>query len=136
MKTKKKHSISYVCLHCRCDHILDLFILTIMKVIIFPQQIILFSVNSLTGNPKLLGLLLHKWINILSNCHSTLKRKKNVAAHTGSRTVDPEIKSLMLYRLSYAGYILCSANLLSLYLIRQECKNTHAFYILSQGFIK
>ncbi len=31
--------------------------------------------------------------------------KKNVEAHVGTRTLDPQIKSLMLYRLSYAGYM-------------------------------
>lgn len=33
------------------------------------------------------------------------QNKKNVAAHVGTRTLDPQIKSLMLYRLSYAGYM-------------------------------
>ena len=56
-ENKEKHAIFYVCLNCRCDHILDLFILTIMKAIIFPPKIILFSVNSLTEKKKLLGLL-------------------------------------------------------------------------------
>jgi hypothetical protein len=43
---------------------LDLFILTITKAIIFPQKIILLSVNSLTGKkPKLLELLLHFFTN-------------------------------------------------------------------------
>ena len=35
----------------------------------------------------------------------TIKFAKNTAAHVGTRTLDPQIKSLMLYRLSYAGYI-------------------------------
>ena len=43
---------------------------------------------------------------------------KNVIAHVGTRTLDPQIKSLMLYRLSYAGwrvkrvclkYLLCTS---------------------------
>jgi hypothetical protein len=45
--------------------------------------------------------LLHKWINILNiKLSFHIETKKNVASHIGLHTLDPEIKSLMLYRLS------------------------------------
>lgn len=44
-------------------------------------------------------------LNIKLSFNIETKIKKNVAAHVGTRTLDPQIKSLMLYRLSYAGYM-------------------------------
>jgi hypothetical protein len=43
----------------------------------------------------------------ITRTHSTktIRFAKNTAAHVGTRTLDPQIKSLMLYRLSYAGYL-------------------------------
>ena len=68
-----------------------------MKAIIFPQNIILLT-GKKTKNTWTFATLLHKWINII-NIKLTfhIETKKNVAAHIGPRTLDPEIKSLILY---------------------------------------
>ena len=65
------------------NNILDLFILTIMNAVVFPQKIILFSVNSLTGEKTTwtFATLLHKWINILNiklSFHIETKIKKKM----------------------------------------------------------
>ena len=62
------------------------------------KAIILFSVNTLTGKKTwTFATLLHKWINIINiELSFHIETKKNVAAHRGARTLDPEIKSLAL----------------------------------------
>ena len=40
---------------------------------------------------------------IKSICRKEKKKEKINSARTGTRTLDPQIKSLMLYRLSYPG---------------------------------
>ena len=66
-----------------------------MKAIIFPQKIILFSVNPLTGKKKqkkttcTFATLLHKWINIINiklSFHIETKKKCS-CPHRASKTL-------------------------------------------------
>jgi hypothetical protein len=55
-----------------------------------------------TNNSKLACIAIWLWetISILSAVYQKKRKRKNMLAQRGARTHDPEIKSLMLYRLS------------------------------------
>ena len=70
---------------------------------LFITEIAIFKTNGYIYSHRLkstVNVIIHR-----DNTVIKITKIKNSLAHVGTRTQDPQIKSLMLYRLSYAGFL-------------------------------